>query len=78
IEVEELEKQLTTPGQSIEYFRITTNKLIPVWDSEAPLTEERLNDYPNHLASVNLLKVLVENSDEVAIRERNKNKSAFL
>ncbi|ENP8342335.1 AAA family ATPase [Vibrio harveyi] len=78
VEVEELEKQLTTPGQSIEYFRITTNKLTPVWDSEAPLTEERLNDYPNHLASVNLIKVLVENSDEVAIRERNKNKSAFL
>ncbi|EGQ7970484.1 AAA family ATPase [Vibrio cholerae] len=78
VEVAQLKQQLSTPGQSIEYFRLTTNELIPVWDSETPLTAERLNDYPNHLASVNLLKTLVEHSDEVAIRERNRKKSAFL
>lgn len=78
IEVAQLKQQLSTPGQSIEYFRLTTNELIPVWDSETPLTAERLNDYPNHLVSVNLLKTLVEHSDEVAIRERNRKKSAFL
>lgn len=78
VEVAQLKQQLSTPGQSIEYFRLTTNELIPVWDSETPLTAERLNDYPNHLVSVNLLKTLVEHSDEVAIRERNRKKSAFL
>ncbi len=78
VEVAQLKQQLSTPGQSIEYFRLTTNELIPVWDSKTPLTAERLNDYPNHLVSVNLLKTLVEHSDEVAIRERNRKKSAFL
>ncbi|EGQ9185111.1 AAA family ATPase [Vibrio parahaemolyticus] len=78
VEVAQLKQQLSTPGQSIEYFRLTTNELVPVWDSETPLTAERLNDYPNHLVSVNLLKTLVEHSDEVAIRERNRKKSAFL
>ncbi|KXI21299.1 AAA family ATPase [Photobacterium sanguinicancri] len=78
VEVEQLKKQLSTPGLSVKYFRLTTNELIPVWDSEVPLTAERLNDYPSQLASVNLLKMLVEHSDEVAIRERNRKKSAFL
>ncbi|OOE99561.1 hypothetical protein BZG78_07115, partial [Salinivibrio sp. MA351] len=78
VEVEKLKQQLSAPGQSIEYLRLTTNEVIPVWDSETPLTAERLNDYPNHLVSVNLLKTLVEHSDEVAIRERNRQKSAFL
>lgn len=78
VEVAQLKQQLSTPGQSIEYFRLTTNELIPVWDTETPLTAERLNDYPNQLVSVNLLKTLVEHSDEVAIRERNRKKSAFL
>ncbi|TOP54252.1 hypothetical protein, partial [Vibrio parahaemolyticus] len=58
--------------------RLTTSELIPVWDSETPLTAERLNDYPNQVVSVNQLKALVEHSDEVAIRERNRKKSVFL
>ena len=78
VEVEQLKLQLSTPGQAIEYFRLTTNDLIPIWDSKTPLTTERLNDYPNQLASVNLLETLVEHSEEVAIRERNRKKSAFL
>ncbi|WP_412500076.1 AAA family ATPase [Vibrio cyclitrophicus] len=78
VEVEKLKQQLSTPGQSIDYLRLTTSKLIPVWDSEAPLTTERLDDYPNQLVSINLLKTLVANSTEVAIRERNRKKSAFL
>lgn len=78
VEVSQLKQQLSTPGQSTEYFRLTTSELIPVWDSETPLTAERLNDYPNQVVSVNQLKALVEHSDEVAIRERNRKKSAFL
>lgn len=76
--VEQLKQQLSAPGKTIEYFRLTNNEFIPVWDSETPLTAERLSDYPNQVASVNLLKTLVENSAEVAVRERNRKKSAFL
>ncbi|QDF68116.1 hypothetical protein FJQ87_16885 [Shewanella sp. SNU WT4] len=78
VEVAQLKQQLSTPGQSFEYFRLTTNELIPVWDSKTPLTVERLNDYPNQLASVNLLKTLVEHSDEVTRRIQNQKKSEFL
>lgn len=77
-EVEQLKRQLSAPGKTIEYCRLTTNEFIPVWDSEQPLTAERLSDYPNQVASVNLLKTLVEHSAEVAVRERNWKKNAFL
>ncbi|WP_337164537.1 AAA family ATPase [Vibrio fluvialis] len=77
-EVEQLKKQLSVPGKAIEYCRLTTSEVPPLWDSETPLTTERLNDYPNQVVSVNLLKTLVEHSDEVELRERNRKKSAFL
>ncbi|MEL4390334.1 AAA family ATPase [Shewanella xiamenensis] len=77
-EVAQLKQQLSASGKAIEYCRLTTNELIPVWDSETPLTAERLSDYPNQVVSVNLLKTLVQYSDEVAIRERNRKKNTFL
>lgn len=77
-EVEQLKKQLSVPGRAIEYCRLTTSEVPPLWDSETPLTTERLNDYPNQVVSVNLLKTLVEHYDEVELRERNRKKSAFL
>ncbi len=77
-EIEKLEQQLSVPGKAIQYSRLTTSDSVPVWDSEAPLTAQRLADYPNHVASVNLIKTLVNHSDEIALRERNRKKSAFL
>ncbi|WP_419227065.1 AAA family ATPase [Alteromonas sp. OM2203] len=77
-EVERLKQQLSEPGKPTHYSRITTSDSIPIWDSETPLTVERLEDYPNYIASVNLIKTLVEHSNEVALRERNRKKSAFL
>ncbi|OEG72329.1 hypothetical protein BEL05_04960 [Shewanella colwelliana] len=77
-EIERLKQQLSVPGKVIQYSRLTTSDSVPVWDSETPLTAQRLADYPNHIASVNLIKTLVNQSDEIALRDRNRKKSAFL
>lgn len=77
-EVEQLNKQLSVPDGFIDYCRLTNNEFIPIWDSEIPLTAERISDYPNQIALVNSLKELVEHSGEVALRVRNTKKSDFL
>lgn len=77
-DVEQLRQQLSVPGKSTEYRRLTTCESVPVWDSETPLTAERLTDYPNQVTLINLIKTLVKNADEVALRERNRKKNTFL
>ena len=77
-EVNKLKEQLTVPANAIDYCRLTTTKLQPVWDKETPLTSERLSDYPEQVNTLNLLKMLVDNSTELEIRDRNRKKSDFL
>ncbi|WP_404409798.1 AAA family ATPase [Pseudidiomarina marina] len=77
-EIDKLKHQLSAPSKITRYGRLTTTDSVPVWDSEKPLTAERLGDYPSHIDSVNLVKELVNHADEVALRERNRKKSAFL
>ncbi|NWO06729.1 MAG: AAA family ATPase, partial [Alteromonadaceae bacterium] len=55
-EIEKLKHQLSAPSKITQYGRLTTSDSIPVWDSEKPLTAERLVDYPSHIDSVNLVK----------------------
>ncbi|PMG78416.1 AAA family ATPase [Vibrio lentus] len=77
-EIEQLKQQLSAPGEALNYCRLTTIEPIPIWDLETPLTIERVADYPNQIAQVNLIKALVEHSGEIELRERNRKKRAFL
>ena len=77
-EITLLKQQLSAPGEAAEYCRLTTMEPTPIWDSEAPLTIERVADYPSQLAQVNLLRTLLEHSSEIELRERNRKKRAFL
>lgn len=74
----QLEQQLSTEAINVEYQKLTTSGSTPSWDLEKPITYETLSDLPVQRAQVSLLRTLVEQSEAVAKRYRNKQKLQFV